>query len=170
MQIGTVSTSPATISTRGSSGKIATLINTEGFTLHKDPDLPSGIATLRAPSISDYQNQLRSQGAQEQALVVTKGGTTVASIAQDGSAMFQDPTVANIWDDVDGNFEAFTSALKEAGYNFTLYEKGSGPAYAEIHQQIHGESYETLIARQTTEFLKEMALSTGQESFFSTIA
>lgn len=46
MQIGTVSTSPATISTRGASGKTATQINTEGFTLQKTFRNPRTILVL----------------------------------------------------------------------------------------------------------------------------
>lgn len=84
--------------------------------------------------------------------------------------MFQDPKVAKMWDEVEGDMEAFASALKKAGYGSNSYAQGTGPTYAEIHQQIHGESYETLIARQTIAFSKEMALLTGQRSFFSTIA
>ena len=170
MQIGTVSTSPVTISTRGASGKAATQINTEGFKLQKDLSEPKDNFSPAALSISDYQNQLRLQGAQEQSFVVTKGGTTVASIGQDGAAMFQDPKVAKIWDEVGGDMEAFASALKKAGYGSNSYEQGTGPTYAEIHQRIHGESYETLIARQTMAFSREMALLAGQQSFFSTIA
>ncbi len=170
MQIGPVSTSSVTISTRGASGQTATQINTEGFTLQKDPSTPRDNFSSAALSVSDYQNQLRLQGSQEQSFVVTKGGTTVASIGQDGSAMFQDPNVAKIWDDVGGDMAAFASALKKAGYGSKSYAQGTGPTYADIHHRIHGESYETLITRQTIEFSKEMALLTGQQSFFSAIA
>ena len=170
MQIGTVSTSSVTISTRGASGKTATQINTEGFTLQKDLSESKDNFSPATLSISDYQNQLRLQGAQKQSFVVTKGGTTVASIGQDGGAMFQDPKVAKIWDEVGGDMEAFASALKKAGYDSNSYEQGTGPTYAEIHQRIHGESYETLMARQTMAFSREMALLAGQQSFFSTIA
>ena len=170
MQVGMVSASPTTISTRDASNKTATLIDAEGFTLQQDFSWSTDSSSLELKSIDDYQNQLRIQGKQEQSLVITQNNSIVATVGQDGMAMFQDSEVANLWDEVDGDIEAFTSILKEAGYDYKAYEQGTGPSYAEIHQQIHGESYETLIARQTLEFSKEMALSSGRQSLFSIFA
>lgn len=169
MQVSTVSSIPATIAFRGTFEKTATAIQTQNTTLQKSP-LPMRYESFSLPSVKDYQNQLRAQGQEEQSIVVTRGGTTVASIGQNGSAMFQDLFVANIWDKVEGDPEAFASALKKAGYNSEIYAQGTGPTYSEIHKQIHGESYEALIARQTIEFTQEQRLLSGKESYFSTVA
>jgi len=168
MQVGTLSTSPVTVSIRGDSNKTATMIDTKGFTLQQDIFPSMNNSDLRLNSITDYQNQLSIQGKQEQSLVVTQNNNIIATVGQDGMAMFHNSEVAHLWNEVDGDIEAFTSILKKAGYNYKVYEQGTGPSYAEIHQQIHGESYETLVARQTIEFSKEMALSLGKQSLFST--
>jgi hypothetical protein len=168
MQAGTLSTSPATVSIRGNSNKTATRIDTKGFTLQHDLFSSVNNSDLGLKSIADYQNQLRIQGKQKQSLVVTQNNSIIATVGQNGMAMFQNSEVAHLWNEVDGNIEAFTSSLKKAGYNYKVYEHGTGPSYAQIHQQIHGELYETLIARQTIEFSKEMALSSGEQSLFST--
>ena len=81
--------------------------------------------------------------------------------------MFQNSEVANLWDEVGGDIEAFTSILKEAGYNNKAYEQGTGPSYAEIHQQIHGESYETLIARADCRILKRNGFILRKNNLFS---
>lgn len=170
MQVSTVSTSLATITMRGASERTATRIDTEGFILKKEDYLTEKREIFSLSSVQDYQNQLRIQGAQEQSIVVSKGGNIMASVAQDNSAMFQDPAIANIWDHSEGNTEAFIDTLEKAGYDVRVYEQGTGPTYAEIHKQINGESYETLIERQTIEFVQELALLTGEKSSFSTIA
>ena len=170
MHIDAVSISPITISARGASEKTATLIDTEGLALKKDLSLSGNSRNFDSSSIENYQTQLRNQGEQEQALVVTKGERIVATIGRNGTAMFQDSAIAQIWDGIDGDIEAFVTALNDAGYNSTLYEQGTGPTYAEIHQQIHGESYTTLIKRQTIEFAQEQALSAGSQSYFSITA
>jgi hypothetical protein len=168
MQVAILSTSPTTVSIRGNSNKTATIIDTEGFTLKQYFPSSADNSDLRLKSITDYQNQLSIQGKQEQSLVVTQNNSIIATVAQDGITTFQNSEVAHLWNKVDGNIEAFTSILKKAGYNYKVYEQGTGPSYAEIHQQIHGESYETLVARQTVEFSQEMALSLGKQSLFST--
>ena len=170
MQVSTVSTSPVTITTRNAPKKIATRIDTEAFTLQKDLSLSENSTIFGLPRTENYQNQLRIQGEQEQSMVISKGGNIVASVALEGSAMFQDPVVANIWNEVEGDTDAFASALKKTGYDVTTYKQGTGPTYADIHQQIHGESYETLIARQTIEYTRELALLAGKPSCLNTIA
>ena len=167
MQVGTLSTSPVTISTRDTSHKTATMIDTQGLTLQQDLSSSEDNFDLRLKSITDYQNQLSIQGKQKQSLVVTQNNSIIATVGQNGMAMFQNSEVAHLWNAVNGDIEAFASSLKKAGYNYKVYEQGTGPSYAEIHQQIHGESYENLIARQTIEFSKEMALSLGNQSLFS---
>ena len=170
MQVNTVSTRPMTIAVRSDSEKTATRIDPDSLALKQELSLPRDRAGFSLPRLEDYQNQLHIQGAQEQAILVTKGGSIVASLARDGSAMFQDSAVADIWNTAGGDTEAFVFALREAGYGSTVYEQGAGPAYAEIHQKIHGESYTALIARQSMEFAREKALASGKTSFFSTLA
>lgn len=169
MQISTVSTGPMKIAARTDSEKTATRIDPDGLTLKQDLSLTHDRIDFSFPSLEDYQNQLRTQGAQEQAILVTKQGSIVASVARDGSAMFQDPAVAKIWDTAGGDTEAFVSALRKSGYGSTIYKQGTGPTYAEVHQKIHGESYTALISRQAMEFVREEALASGKTSFFSTV-
>lgn len=70
MQVGMVSSSPTTISTRDASNKTATLIDTGGFTLQQDLTLSTDGSRIELKSKEDYQNQLRIQGKQEQSLTL----------------------------------------------------------------------------------------------------
>lgn len=170
MQVCTVSTNPATVATRGLPQITAAYINTETFTLQKDLSWQDSSTDFTLPSLANYQNQLRLQGQQEQSIVISKGGDIVASISQGNTATFQDSDLAGIWDKADGDVEVFTSTLKKAGYQITVYEQGAGPAYADIHQQIHGESYETLISRQTIEYMQEQTQLTTRQSYLNIVA
>lgn len=170
MQANPVSLPPITIVTRGTHPKTATQINTETFLLEKDTSLSVNNANFNLPSLAEYQNQLSIQGKQEQSMVITKGGTIVASISQENMATFQDSALARLWDKVDGDPEIFSSTLKKNGYDIAVFKQGTGPSYAEIHEQIHGESYDALIARQSIEYIQEKSHLIDKLSYLTVIA
>ncbi|WP_028580865.1 hypothetical protein [Desulfogranum japonicum] len=170
MQFNPIPTTPVTIATRNTTQKTATHINTETFTLQKDDSPSSNSENFALPNLAAYQNQLSIQGKQEQSMVITRDGTIVGSISQENFATFQDSALAGLWDKVHGDTDIFSSTLKKAGYDIAVYEQGKGPTYAEIHEQIHGESYDALIARQSIEYIQEKNQLTDKLSYLNVIA
>ena len=169
MQVSPVFPPQITIATRGTNPKTATHINTETFIVKKDIFLSVNTANFNLPSLADYQNQLSIQGKQEQSMIITKGGTLVASVSQENIATFQDSALARLWDKVEGDTELFSSTLEKNGYDIAVFKQGTGPSYAEIHERIHGESYDALIARQSMEYIQEKSHLIDKLSYLNLI-
>ncbi len=167
--------SAPSISLRSDPSVKATLIKND-FKIMEDPEkiifngesLKSSEVEL-LEKISGYNTQLTEQGAMKQSMVIRKGDEIVGSIGENNWAIFQDSSINNLWNETNGDIDDFSELLKQNGYTFELYENGEGPAYSEIHEQIHGEKYSDLITRQTTEFYRETLLHSDAQSFFHTI-
>ena len=166
---------PTSIALRNNPHIKGTLIDTSHMTLQKDsipqssknqPDPLFSSGRSKLSEISRYRNSLQEQGRQEQSMVITRGSQVVGSIGQDGSAMFQDSAIGQLWQEADRDPEVFADLLEKKGYGVETYSPGSGPVYAEIHQRIHGGNYADLIERQTTEFYQEMIANSGNRTLF----
>ncbi|MEH0022833.1 MAG: hypothetical protein V6Z89_24525 [Desulfobacter sp.] len=160
---------PTTIALKGSpliKGKrLDTRVVTAEPTTQGTPG-PSFLPDQPKLQISQYQNQLREQGTQEQSMVISKRNQVAGAIGRDGSAMFQDSSIGQLWQEAGNDPEVFAGLLKKEGYEVKTYSPGSGPTYAEIHQQIHGEPYATLVERQTAEYYREMLANSGHSTLF----
>lgn len=160
---------PTTIALKGSpliKGKLldSGVVKVE-HTTQDTPD-PSSLPDHPKLQISQYQNQLREQGAQEQSMVITKRNQVAGTVGRDGSAMFQDSSIRQLWQEAGNDPEVFADLLKKEGYDVKTYSPGSGPTYAEVHQQIHGEPYAALVERQTAEYYREMLANSGHSALF----
>ena len=133
-----------------------------------DTTIPQSLASLNnAPDLAGYEDQLRTQGEAAQRMVITKGDDVAGTIGEDGGMMFQEGDLLSLWQEANGDENAFTTLLAQNGYGIKTFSPGEGPTYGQVHEAIHKESYETLIARQTREYYREMAASDPYRPVFS---
>lgn len=169
-------TSSATIFFRNNSSLKATLFEPEQSPILKELDLPLQKAPddrsasdlrnlLFMPGINEYQSQLEKQGQMEQSMVISKGGQVVGAIGRNGGAMFQESSIQGLWQKANSNPADFAQLLKQQGYQVQTYQPGTGPSYAGVHEMIHHESYETLIARQSVEYCRELSSWSGCSAY-----
>ena len=175
MQVSNITTS-STIFLRNHPSTQASLVEPgKGFVV-KELDLPlqkapegnsaSNIQKLFSiPGINEYQNQLEKQGQMEQSMVISKGGQVVGAVGRDGGAMFQESSIQGLWKKANGDPAGFAQLLKQQGYQVDTYQPGEGPPYAAVHEMIHHESYETLMARQSVEYCRELSSWSGSSVF-----
>ena len=171
MQVGNA-TSPATVFLQNNTTIQATPFKPEESFVLKELDMPVQRAPndrsasyfqnlLSMPGLNEYRNQLEKQGQMEQSMVIRKGGQVVGTVGRDGGAMFQESALQGLWNSASCNPAAFSQLLKQQGYVVGTYQPGDGPSYAEVHEMIHRESYETLVARQSVEYSRELSSWSG---------
>lgn len=171
MQVGNATT-PATTFLQNNSTVKATLFEPEGSFVLKELDLPLQKASgnrsasyfqnlLSMPGINEYQNQLETQGQMEQTMVIRKGSQVVGAVGRNGGATFQEASIQGLWKRANSNPAAFAQLLRQQGYEVENYQPGAGPSYAEVHGMIHHESYDTLVARQSVEYCRELSSWSG---------
>ncbi|MDE0723331.1 MAG: hypothetical protein OSB62_01365 [Alphaproteobacteria bacterium] len=112
-------------------------------------------------SVADYSEQLQSQGEIKQVAVIKEGNVIVGTISDKGATFFNNSlgskfNAAGL--SVDSNIDAIKSALG-GRYDVEVFAHGEGPTYAEVHDSLYSESYNSLVSRQTREYQKEMELS-----------
>jgi len=167
MQVGNATTL-ATIFLRNNTTVKATTFEPEESFVLKELDVPlqkapgdrsaSYFQNLHSmPGINEYQNHLEKQGQMEQSMVIRKGSQVVGAVGRNGGATFQESAIQGLWKRANSNPAAFTQLLRQQGYEVENYQPGDGPSYAEVHGMIHHESYDTLVARQSVEYCRELS-------------
>ena len=116
---------------------------------------------LSMPGLDEYQNQLEEQGRMEQSMVIRKGSQVMGTVGRNGWAMLQESSLNVLWDRANGNTATFAQLLERHGYEVENFKPGAGPSYAEVHEMIHHESYNALVARQSIEYCQELNCRTG---------
>ena len=175
MQVGNAIT-PATIFFRNNTSVKATpfepeqspVLKEQDFPLQKAPDERSASDLrnlLSMPGINEYQSQLEKQGQMEQSMVISKGGQVVGAVGRNGGTVFQESSIQGLWQRANSNPAGFAQLLRQQGYEVETYRPGAGPRYAEVHEMIHHESYETLIARQSVEYCRELSIWSGCSAY-----
>jgi hypothetical protein len=175
MQVGNATT-PATVFFRNNISLKATLFEPEQPPVLEELDLPLQKAPgdrsasdvrnlLSMPGINEYQSQLEKQGQMEQSMVISKRGQVVGAVGRNGEAMFQESSIQGLWQKANSNPADFAQLLRQQGYQVETYQPGVGPNYAGVHEMIHHESYETLIARQSVEYCRELSSWSGCSAY-----
>lgn len=118
--------------------------------------------TMNQMSMGEYQEQLKSQGAEPQQAVIKQGNEIVATISLSGITTFQGDVGSRLNEasfNAGSDLRSIESFLQqEYGGRLSLqaFESGQQPSYSEVHNQVHGssnrDSYDALVKRQSAEY------------------
>lgn len=137
-------------------------IDLSQFTLEKLSDIP--VAKFTAPTTSqEYESQLYQQGEERQTGLIRKNGNVIGTISNKGITTFSNSIGNEIYEaglSANGSVESIQSFLnRQYGGSITVekFPPGFGPTYAEVHNNVYKESYESLVERQTREYESEQS-------------
>lgn len=124
----------------------------------------AGTSKLRLPTQDnpqEYQSKLYQQGEVKQTGLIKQNGKIIGTISNKGITAFTNSVGSAIYNaglSADSSIASIQSFLnKQYGGHITVEEfsPGIGPTYAEVHNSVYKESYDSLIKRQTEEYQRE---------------
>ncbi len=95
-----------------------------------------------------------------QTAVIKQNGEVVGTMSRSGTMFTSNAMGRLVQESGLSDPHSIESLLKErfgGSIKVETFAEGAGPSYAEVHNSIYSESYESLIDRQTAEYQREMS-------------